>query len=57
MSKVKNQSKSVKLTPRNPISLNPLMKKSHVHSKSTKAERAKNKRALNKEIRQRDLAE
>ena len=35
---------------RNPLALNPLMKKSHAHSKPNKTERAKDKRALKKEI-------
>ncbi|MBX2847492.1 MAG: hypothetical protein KTR16_04175 [Acidiferrobacterales bacterium] len=43
-----------KLKPRNPLSFNPLMKKSHAHTKSAKAERAKNKQALKKEVQQQD---
>jgi len=35
---------------RNPVVLNPLLKKSHPHSTSKKAERAKNKQALKKEL-------
>lgn len=53
--KSKSASTTTKVKPRNPVSLNPLMKKSHVHSKSTKAERAKEKQALKKALRERDL--
>lgn len=35
---------------RNSVALNPLLKKSHVHSISKKAERAKDKQALKKEL-------
>ncbi len=35
---------------RNTLALNPLMKKSHVHSKPKKTERAKDKQALKKEL-------
>lgn len=40
---------SSRAKPRNPIALNPLMKKSRVHSKSGKAERARVKQKLRKE--------
>lgn len=35
---------------RNPVSLNPLMRKSHAHTKSKKAERAEGKKALRKAL-------
>ncbi|MFT5135611.1 MAG: hypothetical protein ACI9XU_000468 [Arenicella sp.] len=35
---------------RNSVALNPLLKKSHAHSTSQKAERAKDKQALKKEL-------
>lgn len=59
MSKINKKStkpniKESEIKPRNPLSLNPLMKRSHVHVKSAKAERAKDKQALKKELRQRD---
>jgi len=36
---------------RNPVSLNPLMRKSHAHTKSKKAERAQGKKALRQALR------
>lgn len=54
-SKTKASIKNVsKIRARNPLALNPLMKKSHAHTKSAKAERAKDKQALKKELRKRD---
>ncbi|MFT5612020.1 MAG: hypothetical protein ACI9WC_002464 [Arenicella sp.] len=35
---------------RNSVALNPLLKKSHAHSTSKKAERAKDKQALKKQL-------
>jgi hypothetical protein len=37
---------------RNPLALNPLLKKSHPHSKSKKAERSRDKNLLRKEVEQ-----
>lgn len=53
MSKVKKETLRGKnpVSKRNPVALNPLMKKSHAHTESTKAERSKNKRKLNKALR------
>lgn len=48
MSKKTKASPPVK--PRNPVALNPLMKKSHRHKKSNKAERAQARQELQKEI-------
>lgn len=47
--KSKPQGKPV-LTPRNPLSQNPLMKKSHVHDKTEKTKRAKLKQELRKNL-------
>ena len=35
---------------RNPVSLNPLMRKSHAHTKSKKSERAQGKKELRKAL-------
>ena len=40
--------------PRNPLSLNPLMKKSHVHLKTNKTERSKSKQGLKKDLQRLD---
>ncbi|NNC99885.1 MAG: hypothetical protein HKN85_06870 [Gammaproteobacteria bacterium] len=37
---------------RNPLTLNPLMRKSHVHGQSIKSERAKGKQDLLKELKE-----
>ena len=42
--------KKATIKKRNPLTLNPLMRKSHVHGKPKKTERAKGKQALKKEI-------
>jgi hypothetical protein len=39
---------------RNPLALNPLMSKSHAHIKSKKAQRAKDKLALKKQLKNSD---
>jgi len=46
---VKPGMKSV-IKKRNPVSLNPLMRKSHAHTTSKKAERAEGKKALRKAL-------
>jgi len=43
-------SKKTNIKKRNPLTLNPLMRKSHVHTKPKKTERAKDKQALKKEL-------
>ena len=42
---------------RNPLTLNPLMRKSHVHSKNKKAERLDGKRDLKKVLKKGDETE
>lgn len=42
---------NVTIKRRNPLALNPLLKKSHAHSKSKKAERAKDKQELKKALK------
>ena len=51
------KSKKMPMTKRNPIALNPLMKKSHVHAKDIKTERSKNKRSLKKALHEGDAAD
>lgn len=44
------ESKKANIKKRNPLALNPLMRKSHAHSTPKKTERAKDKQSLKKEI-------
>jgi len=49
-----SKAKGNSIKPRNPLSLNPLMKKSHAHTKNNKTERSKEKQALKKKIQHLD---
>ncbi len=54
MSKSKKPTLAVPKQPRNPVALNPLLKKGGAHQKSGKAIRAREKQALRTQVRSSD---